>query len=406
MFAFPYGRPAQSGGYYGRPTSNHYDPYTTAPTRRQRAPPRQASYDPFTSLFGGPSSMYRDEDAYLQQRKQEQLRRQQLLREQELKRQQAIQEKQRRYKQYHDAATVIQKAFRAYKQRQQQETKAQASLVVTRAIRRAGAVRVPKLMAASLRTLQKKQAQLQQTVSSFYSAPRGYRNVLQFVDTVEKLILSLDEVPHYRSEFVRGQRKSLVKDAQAALRFADVVQRTQSHKAHAIATWWKAAHSTRVTEQQTVAAQRITTFLRAVPLIQHARRVRATLAEVKAKQAHLATLREQYLAALNDTATFLDAQTDSAASVSSSPSPTLDTIQKELQDKVTADITALTQATKTPEQPTAPKDSTTTTTATDSTTTTTVTDASSAPIPQQPQPSSKSGRKNRRKSRRRGQQHG
>jgi hypothetical protein len=341
--------------------------------------------------------MYRDEDAYLQQRKQEQLRRQQLVREQELKRQQAIQEKQRRYKQYHDAATVIQKAFRAYKQRQQQVLKAQASLVVTRAVRRAGAVRVPKLMAASLRTLQEKQAQLQQTVSSFYSAPRGYRNVLQFVDTVEKLILSLDEVPHYRSEFVRGQRKSLVKDAQAALRFADVVQRTQTHKAHVIATWWKAAHSTRVTEQQTVAAQRIATFLRAVPLIQHARRVRATLAEVKAKQAHLETLRKQYLAALNDTATFLDTQTDSSTS-----STTLDTIQKELQDTVTTDITALTQPAKAPVQAT--QTAKTPVQATQTTTTTT-TDVSTAPIQQQPQPSSKIGRKNRRKNRRRGQQH-
>jgi len=218
-------------------------------------PRSQPGSDPFGSPYGGYGGfggygatprqeleMRRRQQAQLAlRRRQEQealaARRQEALRQAQQQKQAQLQQQEARrrtFQRYQDAAIVIQRAFRAHRARQEEERRNKAALVLTTAVRRAAACSQARRVAASLRHLLQTRRDTREIRQAFEAHPTGYRNTQYVVDRLEKLIFALDAVPTHRSPFVRTVRKAVVGEAQAGLRFADVVFATMRRAATAI----------------------------------------------------------------------------------------------------------------------------------------------------------------------------
>lgn len=218
-------------------------------------PRSQPGSDPFGSPYGGYGGfggygatprqeleMRRRQQAQLAlRRRQEQealaARRQEALRQAQQQKQAQLQQQEARrrtFQRYQDAAIVIQRAFRAHRARQEEERRNKAALVLTTAVRRAAACSHARRVAASLRHLLQTRRDTREIRQAFEAHPTGYRNTQYVVDRLEKLIFALDAVPTHRSPFVRKVRKAVVGEAQAGLRFADVVFATMRRAATTI----------------------------------------------------------------------------------------------------------------------------------------------------------------------------
>jgi hypothetical protein len=247
----------------------------------------------------------RQQTAQAQRRRQAQqeatLRRQQAAKEHQkelLRRQQQRGQRARILQRYNEAATVIQRAFRSYRARQQEERAQSAAIVITDAVRRAAAIQQARRVTTSLRRLHETRSNLRDLRGNYERQPTGFRHNLYFVDRLEKLVISLDAVATHGSPFLRAFRKSIVTEAQSGLSFADVVAKTLRRKAVVIqrAVRHYLAHG--AVERQDAAARVITRAVRAAPVVRKARVEADVMQKLRSKRRRLNTLHKEYTKAL------------------------------------------------------------------------------------------------------------
>eukprot|EP00043_Microstomoeca_roanoka_P004776 m.51757 g.51757 ORF g.51757 m.51757 type:complete len:459 (+) comp12647_c0_seq1:220-1596(+) len=364
MFAFPSGFYSDPfGGSRRQPTPYRAyrdpfgdDPYTVDPysmTARRRPQPQQAQYqarrrphdieieeeDPFSRmLFRGGANPYRQQSLRRQHHMEEDERLQQA-KIKAKQQQEQTRERQRRallLRGLHKAATTIQRAYRAHRQIKLEAAKQEAAFLITRTIRAVPAIRRAKKIVASLQKLRHLQDELSELTAAYQRRPFGYRNTLLFVDTVEKLILRLDEISHHRNDFVRQRRKDIVQEAQRSLKYADCVMRMFRHKAAFLVKTLRAYVSQKHMSQQSAAVQVIQRVMTGLPKVKQAKRVRAALSDVRSTFSELKVLREKYLEALQAASRMLE---ENAALATTSP--TLTELVEDCQALITADLSAL-----------------------------------------------------------------
>eukprot|EP00911_Craspedida_sp_UC1_P002285 UC1_evm1s1730 len=239
----------------------------------------------------------------MQQQQQQQQQQQRFLQQQQRQRQLQLQQQQLQRKQrqaekrklqafqharYTNAAAIIQRAWRDYNMRRRNA----AALVIMRALRDNVAISHARRITTSLQALEVQRARVNHLAGEYMRAPWGYRANLKFVDTLEKLILSLDAISTYGDAFCRAVRRSVVSEAQTALRYADVVARTQVR-----------------------AARTLQRKMRAVPVIRRAKEDARALCEIRNKRRRLHELRDamaSQLRALDYEVDALPADTDDA----------------------------------------------------------------------------------------------
>eukprot|EP00730_Choanoeca_flexa_P012054 TRINITY_DN3109_c0_g1_i1.p1 TRINITY_DN3109_c0_g1~~TRINITY_DN3109_c0_g1_i1.p1 ORF type:complete len:345 (+),score=107.99 TRINITY_DN3109_c0_g1_i1:142-1176(+) len=247
------------------------------------------SYDPF-SPFGSRGGR---QHLYERQRAEEQRR------NQERKRQLAAKKaRQAKLKQYNDAATKIQQAWRAHHAQQVFEQQDDAAFVITDFVRDYAAFVKARKVLASVRKLNTLHKQLHDMIDEFQSNMRGYRHLLMFNDQVEKLIFKLDEIQHHRSSFVRNKRKAIVKDAQDALRVSDQLLTTMKRKLAVIVAVLRQRFQARKLATSQKAARVIQRFIRGVPLIKAAKQARRDLSALKRAAEEVACLQAQLVTKL------------------------------------------------------------------------------------------------------------
>jgi hypothetical protein len=219
-------------------------------------------YDPW-------QSQVRRQQAQQRAQLQQQQRQRQLL---ERQRQQAMQQARlAKLKVYTDASVVIQRAWRQYRAQQQFEEQDDAAYVITDFVRRYTAVIKAKNIVASLRKLNQLHRDLSALITSFQANMSGYRHMLLFNDSVEKLIFKLDEIQHYRSAFVRAKRKSIVKDAQDALKVSDQLVKTMRRKLKIIVKVLRRAVDAKKSYTYDDAARVVQRVVRALPAVRAAK---------------------------------------------------------------------------------------------------------------------------------------
>jgi len=212
---------------------------------------------------------------------------------------------------YINAAVVIQRAWRSYNIRRRDE----AALIITRTLRDNVAISHARRITTSLRSLQAQRARVNDLTEAYMSNPWGYRSNLMFVDTLEKLILGLDTISTYGDAFCRAARRRVVSETQSALRYADVVARTQSRAACILQRAVRMYQARVNADVRDRAAHIVTRTIRAIPVIRRAKESAASLREIRKKRRRLQELRDSLavqLRALSEEVAALPADTDTA----------------------------------------------------------------------------------------------
>ena len=151
------------------------------------------------------------------------------------------------------------------------EAQDDAAFVITDFVRRYAAVTRAKNILASLRKLKQLHHDLTALVASYQANMRGYRSMLLFNDSVEKLIFKLDDIKHYRNNYVRSKRKSIVKDAQDALRVSDQLLKTMRRKLKVVVKVLRTAVDAKKSHAHDNAARVVQRVIRAIPAVRAAK---------------------------------------------------------------------------------------------------------------------------------------
>lgn len=295
MFAFPFGRSQPTGHAYD-PYETYYDPWTVEQRRRQQL------------------AAERERRRMAALREEEMLRRkkQHLLSEREKQKEKERQRRMALLKKYTSAATVIQRAWRDYRNKMEQEEKNNAADVITRTVRRVAGIVSARKIIKSLKKLQELEVKLAKLVADFTATMRGYRALLFFVDAVEKLMIDTDSISHHRSQYVRLRRKSLVTEAQRALRIADVLQNTMRRKLKLIVDVLSKGVKEIHKEREHQAARVIHRFLQGMPKIRQAKEVVKYMRKLQVSEHKVKQMKQQLLATLRE----LSELTDEASNLS------------------------------------------------------------------------------------------
>eukprot|EP01147_Barroeca_monosierra_P001612 gene1612-4748_t len=325
MFSDPYAPRRPTQRYHRQPfAAQPQDPYAVPsksrwhPAQARSAAPTRTGdmYDDIDSFPGMMFGMdpYEMRQRKLMEQKQREEEQQERARRLQEKKQLEKQRKQLILQTYNRAATKIQKAFRAHLHRKRAVAQQHAACIITRVIRAFPAVRRAKNVVASLKQLKKHEDRLRHMTNEYQEHPWGYRHTLWFIDQVEKLILQLDEIQHFREDFVRHRRKDVVQEAQLSLRYADCVLRTFKRKVsviiHALKDYLMQKHMS----QRDCAARIIQRAVIGMPKIHQARRVRDALKNVRDHLSELRTIREKYAEALQAAERLMDEHRDLEAS--------------------------------------------------------------------------------------------
>eukprot|EP00045_Choanoeca_perplexa_P013676 m.155643 g.155643 ORF g.155643 m.155643 type:complete len:340 (-) comp16422_c0_seq5:4203-5222(-) len=317
---------------FGFPRARHHGPVYSDPYGYNRA--RSSGYDDY-DMYDPWQSQARQQQA---QRRAQQQQQQRQRKQQEQQRQLALkQARLAKLKEYTNACIVIQRAWRRYQARVQFEEQDDAAYVITDFVRRYIAVRKAKNIINSLRRLKQLHRQLDELVENFQTNMRGYRNMLLFNDQVEKLIFKLDEVQHYRNNFVRAKRKSIVNDAQDALKISDQLLKTMRRKLAVIVKMLRAHVSTKHTHTRDAAARVIQRFLRALPGVRTAKRDLNSLRLLRAAEQEVASLHAELATKL------LRLQAQAYATMDTTEDSMVRTRAKTLLEKTTTEYDGLLQ---------------------------------------------------------------
>lgn len=294
--------------HYFHPTQRPYVRAPAAAPRRQLRTPRYPveADDSDMAADGSFARPYVYRDPYSRRAGGDLAARQRLLQERQAAQQRAQNLRQRQLKALHRgqerAATRIQRAWRAHLAKQRAAEQQAASFVVTRTVARVGAMRSALRVIASLRRLRSAEAKIDALKAAFEAAPRGYRHVLGYADALEKEVLKLDEVPHYGDEFVRQQRKAVVRIAQQAIRVADFVSKVMERRITVLQRRLRRWYGRHTESTRIKAARVIQRTLQAAPGRMAARRTSQELKFLHEKQQHLDALRRDYFDALTSMA--------------------------------------------------------------------------------------------------------
>eukprot|EP00055_Hartaetosiga_balthica_P002406 m.3868 g.3868 ORF g.3868 m.3868 type:complete len:445 (-) comp2137_c0_seq1:75-1409(-) len=331
---FPYG-----GGYRRQQPRRQQQ-------QQQRYPTRRPAFD----IFGRPVR----EDVYtphevdpfeLARLKKEKEHRMELKRQMEdAERARLVKRKQEEHKRrmllqkYTKAAIIIQRAFRAHLAAKLEAQREEAASVITRTIRAAPLVKKAKKIKMSLEKLAVLRSKLNETVRAYYEHPQGYKNNLYFVDQVEKFIFQLDDIQHYRNDFVRSMRKQIVKEAQAGLSYADIVSKTFRRSLKVIVNALRTHISSKREDEEARAAYVIQRFVRDAPKIRRAKEVSSAIKQVKSAEDSLRQARAAFLQALSSAT---DTMINASSLVSDNHNDAMDTLEDDLLASSISDCKAL-----------------------------------------------------------------